>query len=120
MDPRHALGKRAEEAAASFLETSGFVVLARNLRMGRLELDLVVRKRELIAVVEVRTRSEGAWVRAMDSIDWRKRQRVRRAGERLWRARFQRDPSVERMRFDIVTVSFEAGLPTCEHVPAAF
>ena len=63
-----------------------------NLRVGRLELDVVAREGPVIAVVEVRTRGPGAWVRALDSVDAKKRARVRRAGERLWRERFARDP----------------------------
>ena len=118
---RAELGRRAEEAAASYLETGGFVVLGRNVRVRRLEIDLIVREGPVIAVVEVRTRGDGAWVRAFDSVDWRKRARIRSAGTALWRSRFQADTTVERMRFDIVSVSFdERGTPTCEHLKAAF
>ncbi len=120
-DPRHVLGRRAEEAAASFLEASGFVVLDRNVRVGRLEIDVLARDGVVVVVVEVRTRSSGAWVKALDSVDWKKRRRVRAAGEALWRARFHRDMSVERMRFDVVTVTLAAdGPPAFEHVRAAF
>lgn len=118
---RHDLGRRAEEAAVSYLETCGFVVLGRNVRVGRLEIDIVVRDGPVIAIVEVRTRSEGAWIKAMDTIDWRKRKRVRAAGESLWRTRFKQDATLERMRFDIVSVTLDAGAaPVIEHVKAAF
>lgn len=120
-DPRHVLGRRAEEAAASFLEASGFVVLERNVRIGRLEIDILAREGVVVVVVEVRTRSPGGWVKALDSVDWKKRRRVRTAGEALWRARFQRDMSVERMRFDVVTVTLtDNAPPSIEHVRAAF
>ncbi|NUP10089.1 MAG: YraN family protein [Polyangiaceae bacterium] len=120
-DARHVLGRRAEEAAASYLEASGFVVLQRNVRVGRLEIDIVARDGPVIAIVEVRTRSEGAWIKALDSVDWRKRKRVRAAGESLWRTRFRRDATIERMRFDVVSVFLEPNAaPRCEHVRAAF
>lgn len=118
---RGAIGRRAEEAAASFLEASGFAVLDRNVRVGRLEIDLVARLGAVIVVVEVRTRGGGAWVRALDSVDHGKRTRVRRAGEALWRRRYKKDATLDRMRFDIVSVTFEEdGGVTCEHVSAAF
>ena len=118
---RSALGRRAEEAAASFLEDGGFVVLGRNVRVSRLEIDIIARDGPVVAIVEVRTRSEGAWVRAMDTLDWRKKARLRSAGTALWRARFKQDPTLERMRFDVIGVSFdERGRATCEHVKAAF
>jgi hypothetical protein len=46
---------------------------------------------------------------------------MRVAGKRLWRLRFASDPSVERMRFDCVSVKFDATGDACvEHVRAAF
>lgn len=121
MIDRGALGRRAEEAAAAHLEASGFSVLGRNVRVGRLEIDLIVRDGPVIVVVEVRTRGGGAWVRALDSVDHGKRTRVRRAGEALWRRRYKSDRTLERMRFDIVSVTFDdEGRATCEHVTAAF
>ncbi len=120
-DPRHALGRRAEEAAARYLLDAGYSIVARNVRVGRLEVDLLVRHGGTIAVVEVRARAPGAWVRALDTIDWRKRARLRRAGEALWRQRFKHDPTAERMRFDVVGVTFgEGDALQVEHVPAAF
>ena len=117
---RASRGRQAEEAAASYLERSGFVILSRNLRVGRDELDLVVRAGELVVIVEVRTRGRGAWTKALASVDPPKRARLRRAGEALWRSHFKGDPSVERMRFDVVAVDLDAADgPTIEHVRAA-
>ena len=102
------------------LASLGIEILAANLRVGRLEIDLVTRDGPVIAVVEVRTRGPGAWQRALDSVDARKRARVRAAGERLWRERFERDASVERMRFDIATVELLPEGARVEVVKAAF
>jgi putative endonuclease len=76
----------------------------------------------VIVVVEVRTRGRGAWVRALDSIDAKKRDRLRAAGERLWRERFATDASVARLRYDAVTVELDdAGAATAiEHVRGFF
>ncbi len=114
-------GARAEDAAAQALVDAGLELLARNVRVGRLEIDLVFRDGPVIVVVEVRTRGPGAWQRALDSIDAKKRARVRTAGERLWRARYARDPGAERMRFDAVAVELlPDGEARVEHVKAAF
>jgi putative endonuclease len=114
------LGDRAEEAVASFLLGRGYQIVARNLRVGSLELDIVARLGPLIAVVEVRTRGSGAWTSGLGSIDREKRQRVRRAGERLWQRRYRADASVERMRFDAASVRFEGGVAHVEYKEAAF
>jgi putative endonuclease len=118
---RAELGVRAEEVARAYFVDRGFELVDRNLRVGRLELDLVLRDGPVIIVVEVRTRGASSFQRALDSVDSRKRARVRAAGERLWRDRFARDASVDRMRFDIAAVEFQPdGTAVVEHVRAAF
>lgn len=118
---RRDTGARAEALVAAHLAASGFQILAVNLRVGRLELDVVARDGAVVVVVEVRVRGPGAWVRALDSVDAQKRARVRRAGERLWRERFLRDASVERMRFDVAAVELlPGGEARIEIVKAAF
>jgi len=74
----------------------------------------------VVVVVEVRTRGAGAWTSGFGSIDSAKRARIRRAGERLWRARYKNDESVDRLRFDAASVRFENGEAVIEYVRAAF
>jgi putative endonuclease len=118
--PKGVLGSRAEAAVAEYLERAGFAIVARNLRFGRLELDIVARRNELVVVVEVRTRGEGAWTTAFGSLTWVKRERIRRAGQRLWRQRYAKDPSVQRLRFDAASVRLDGAFPEIEYVMAAF
>lgn len=118
--PRARLGRRAEDAVAQYLERSGCTILARNLRLGRFELDIVARQAEVILVVEVRTRGPGAWTTGLGSLSRAKCERIRRAGQRLWRDRFKADPSVERMRFDAASVRFSGDQPDIDYVVAAF
>jgi putative endonuclease len=117
---RARLGQRAEEAVARYLEAAGFAILGRNVRLGRLELDIVARRAELVAVVEVRTRGAGAWTTGLGSLSRAKRERIRRAGQRLWRDRFKGDPSVERLRFDAASVRFDGAHADIDYVVAAF
>ncbi len=74
--------------------------------MGRYEIDLLARQDDLVLVVEVRARGSGAFESGFASITPRKAQRVRSAGETLWRRRFAADASVNRMRFDVASVTF--------------
>jgi putative endonuclease len=118
--PRGELGARAEDAVVGYLEHAGYQIIDRNLRLGRLELDIVARCNELIVVVEVRTRGRGAWTSGLGSLSKAKRERIRRAGQRLWRERFKRDPSVQRLRFDAASVHFVGLQPDIDYVVAAF
>jgi putative endonuclease len=114
-------GSAAERVVLAYLMGRGYAIVATNLRVGALELDIVARKGPVIAVVEVRTRGPSAWTSGFGSIDHTKRRRIRRAGERLWQRRYKLDESVERLRFDAASVSFERGKkPSVEYVEAAF
>ncbi len=114
-------GSAAERAVAQHLQRLGFEIVATNLRLGRLEIDVVARDGPVIAVVEVRTRGIGAWTRGLGSVDGKKRRRIRLAGARLWQRRYRTDASVERLRFDVASVTFpEEGEPRIEYVVAAF
>lgn len=116
---RAELGRRAESAVADLLFARGFTLLARNLRLGALELDIVARKGPLVVVVEVRTRGAGAWVGALESVTWAKRQRLRRATSHLWHTRLVAMRCLERVRIDVAAVSF-VGSKTCvEYVAGA-
>jgi putative endonuclease len=106
---------------AQHLLEQGYCIVARNLRLGYLELDLVARKQRVIAIVEVRTRGCGAWTTALGSLTETKRQRIRRAGKLLWQRRYRSDTSVDRLRFDAASVQFDAqGVASVEYVIAAF
>jgi putative endonuclease len=120
LSPRNELGKRAEALVAGWLTRQGYAIVARNLHVGELEIDIVARRGPVVAVVEVRTRGSTALTSAFGSIDRTKRLRLRRAGERLWQRRYRHDRSVERMRFDAAGVDLQASPPRIEYVPAAF
>ena len=109
-------GRAAEAAVVADLASRGVSIVATNLRLGRLELDVVARDGDTVIVVEVRHRGRGAWQTGFESIAPAKAKRVRTAGERLWRERFLRDPTVNRMRFDVAVVTFDAeGRPAIEY-----
>ena len=77
-DSRHRRGACGEAIAALFLESRGYVVLARNLRAGRREIDLVVERGETLVAVEVKWRRAGSLgAGAVEA--WRPAQRSRTA-----------------------------------------
>lgn len=117
---RTALARKAEALATDHLVGLGLRVLARNIHVGRYEIDVLCRDGEVIVVVEVRTRGRGSWAGPLASVNGKKQRFLRRAGERLWRTKFHRWPGVERMRFDIVAVHLSEDAHRIEHVRAAF
>ena len=76
---RTTLARRAEDLVASLLEDRGFQICGRNVRVGRLELDVIARQGSLIVVCEVRSRSSARPVFPSETIGGKKLARVRRA-----------------------------------------
>jgi len=100
-DPRHLLGRRAEDAAAEWLTANGWQVLARRWRCGRGELDLVCRDRTGVLVgVEVKSRRSDRAGAPADSVDARRLARLK-ATLALFQA--QRSEPAPSLRIDLVT-----------------
>jgi len=100
------IGKWGERAAEKLLKRKGYVLLARNLKRGRDEVDLVCLQGKAVVFVEVRTRKKGALVGGYDSIDERKR----KALLRVCRGYFaQMKPKPITLRFDVVEVTHSEG-----------
>jgi putative endonuclease len=116
---RTALGRRAEQAVADWLEARAFTLLGRNVRLGALELDVVARKGPLVVVVEVRVRGAGSYERPFESIGPMKQRRLLRAVARLWRDRLAAMPEVQRVRIDVAAVRFEGDEALVDYVEGA-
>jgi putative endonuclease len=114
-----ALGQRAEQLAAEYLERLGYSILARNWRRPEGELDLVVSSEGLCVFVEVRSRTGVDRGHPLETIDARKRARVVRAA-RMYLNEGHSSASV--FRFDAVSVTFalDESAPEIMHVEDAF
>ena len=83
---RQQAGDRAESIVIERLRAAGWIALARNVRVGRDEIDLVAMDpgpQRCLVIVEVRWRTSRAYGLPEETIDRRKRERLRRAALRL-------------------------------------
>ncbi|HET7541625.1 MAG TPA: YraN family protein [Polyangiaceae bacterium] len=117
---RSRLGKAAEAAVADWLTVRGVRVLATNVRVSYLEVDILARDGRTLVLVEVRTRGPGSWTSGLGSVDHWKRVRLRRAGERLWQRKFKYQREFDHVRFDVASVSWDGDAIAVEYVKAAF
>ena len=53
----HDIGRQGEAVAAAFMETLGYTVVGRNVRVGHSEFDLICKKERELVFVEVKTRT---------------------------------------------------------------
>jgi len=95
-------GRSAERQAESWLAGQGLKTLSRNWRAGRGEIDLIMRDGDTLVFVEVRSRGSGARVRAVESLNERKLNKLRETASRY----LQQHPRwLERpCRFDVITL----------------
>ena len=116
---RAATGRKGESIVAALLEERGFVILGRNVRVGRLELDLIARRGSLLVFVEVRSRTSDLYGGAAETIDRDKQRRIRRAAMGWLSA----NPALRgnKVRFDAAGVLLQRGRsPEVDYYPDAF
>ena len=108
-DAQHA-GDAAERRAAEYLAAAGWSVLAHNIRVGRHELDLIAidpGPPPALVAVEVRWRSGRGFGLPEESVDGRKRLRIRSAAYGLLERGILPDGSPVPhlpLRFDLIVI----------------
>jgi putative endonuclease len=72
------IGQRGEDIAMEWLRERGFLLVERNWRIGHSEIDIIAQHYDTLHFVEVKTRREGGWQSAYDSINEAKIRSLRR------------------------------------------
>jgi len=96
-------GNIGESKAAEYLKGIGYSVVEKNYRHKRNEIDLIVKKDELLVFVEVKTRTSGEVLEGYHAVNASKRRILRSAGQ----AYLKRYAPVDRAlsyRLDVVVV----------------
>jgi len=112
-------GRLAEDKAANFLQAQGYDILARNVRGGRGELDIVALKDDIIAFVEVKAHQQRA--SSLQAVTEDKCARLRSAAT-AWLMKHPK-ACVLQCRFDLIMVSppkFSKPWASIEHIKDAF
>ena len=102
---RNELGAEGERRAAAHLMRRGYRIVARNVRAGGIEMDLIARRGSLVVFVEVKTRRSHRFGRPEDAVDSRKRARLIR-GAAAWLHENRR--GIRRTRFDVIVCECRA------------
>ena len=114
---RKLLGERAEQMACDHLQQQGFEIVARNVRVGRLELDVIARRGRLMVFCEVRSRSNDRLMTPAQSIDAAKVARVRRAAAQWLR---ETQMGHVQVRLDVASVLFDVPQGRLNYLEGAF
>ena len=100
MTEKSITGSKGEDMAATFLREKEFEIVSRNYRYKRSEIDLIVRKSNLLVFVEVKTRSSALFGEPEAFVDAKKAARIFEGADQYvhennWNGN---------IRFDIVSV----------------
>lgn len=94
------LGEFGEKVAAYYLEKKGYKILKRNFRIKGGEIDIIAEKGDIIAFVEVKTRTPDFIESGFDAVTLRKKRLIIRASQ-IYSVKFPHDLQP---RFDVVQI----------------
>ena len=110
------LGKLGEEKAVAFLQNEGYAILETNWTFQKAEIDIIAQKDNILAIVEVKTRSSLDFGLPQDFVTPKKIQLlVKGVNEYV----VSNDLDLE-VRFDIISIHKEGKSFVIEHIKDSF
>lgn len=116
-DRRRGTARLGELLAAALLVLKGYRIEARNWRCAHGEIDLIARRGDVLAFVEVKARTTRTAGTPEEAVTARKRARLVRLAQ-VYLSRYR--GAVSGCRFDVVAVDASRFLPRLRHLPGAF
>ncbi len=110
------LGKLGEEMAVDFLQKNGYEILETNWTFQKAEVDIIAKKENTLAIIEVKTRSSLDFGLPQDFVKPKKIQLLVKAVNEYV---VSKDLDME-VRFDIIAVHKEGKSLVIEHLIDAF
>ena len=116
MAQHNELGKKGEQLAVDFLLKNNYIIVERNYRFQKAEVDIIAKKDEVLAVVEVKTRSTIDFGNPQDFVKPKQIQNLVKAVDEYINAN---DLNIE-VRFDIIAIVKQGKSYHIEHLENAF
>lgn len=116
MAQHNELGKKGEQLAVDFLWNKGYKIIERNYRFEKAEVDIIAKKGEILAVIEVKTRSSSDFGNPQDFVKPKQIKNLVKAVDEYVNLN---NLDVE-VRFDIVAIVKENNGYNIEHLEDAF
>lgn len=120
MSSRPATGKRGEDEACRYLENLGHLILARNWRGGRVELDIVSLGPDGLHFVEVKSRTAPCQAPPEVNVNRVKQKNIVAAASRFLATVGRGKFGNAEIFFDVITVVFDGASTIVEYFPVAF
>lgn len=116
MSQHYELGKKGEQLAVDYLAKKNYEIVERNYRFDKAEVDIIALKDEILAIVEVKTRSTLDFGNPQDFV---KPKQIKNLVKAVDEYVTENDLDVE-VRFDIIAIVKEEKEFKIEHLENAF
>ena len=116
MAEHNELGKKGEQLAVDFLIENNYEIIERNYRFDKAEVDIIAQKGNILAIIEVKTRSTIDFGNPQDFVKPKQIQRLVKAVDEYVTTN---NLNVE-VRFDIIAIVKERKSFNIEHLENAF
>ncbi|NQX80660.1 MAG: YraN family protein [Flavobacteriaceae bacterium] len=112
----HELGKEGEKMAVEYLLEKGYIILEKNWRYLKAEVDIIAQINEVLVIVEVKTRSSDYWNTPEKAVGYKKINMLMTAIDYYVQ---KKDMDVE-VRFDIIAIIKNKKAFYINHIENAF
>ena len=116
MAQHNELGKKGEQLAVDYLLKNNYVIVERNYRFDKAEVDIIAKQKDILAIIEVKTRSTSDFGDPQDFVKPKQIQRLVKAVDEYVT---ENDLDVE-VRFDIIAIVKNGKSYEIEHLENAF
>jgi putative endonuclease len=100
-------GREGEQLAQAYFEANGYVILEKNWRHSRWEVDIIASKNNVLHFAEIKTRRSNSYGLPEESVGKKKMQNLINAAEQY----LYLHPEWKRIQFDILSILVKKGLP---------
>jgi putative endonuclease len=116
MAQHNELGKKGEQLAVDYLLKNNYAIVERNYRFDKAEVDIIAKQKDILAIIEVKTRSTSDFGDPQDFVKPKQIQRLVKAVDEYVT---ENDLDVE-VRFDIIAIVKSGKSYDIEHLENAF
>ncbi|BAO75757.1 YraN family protein [Winogradskyella sp. PG-2] len=116
MAQHNELGKKGEQLAVEFLLKNDYTIVERNYRFEKAEVDIIAKTGDILAIVEVKTRSTTDFGNPQDFV---KPKQIKNLVKAVDEYVIENDFDLE-VRFDIIAIVREGKRFKIEHLENAF
>ena len=116
MGTHNEFGKKGEELATAYLVKKGYLIIYRNYRYMKAEIDIIAQKGQIIAIIEVKSRNSAYFENIAETVSKKKIGLLVSAADHY----INTNKLDKEVRFDIITILKENNKFLIEHFEDAF